>query len=130
MDQITHSVRRASWLAIINECQSRPADVTAKQWLADNGIRTKSYYYWQRKFRAEAYEQMPQLPSAAAETEVTFAELPIPDEICQTKAADINSICTDDCPAAVLKANGFAIELSNNISHDLLAALLREVSHA
>lgn len=91
MDQATHSVRQANWLAIINECQSRPANVTAKQWMADNRIKPKSYYYWLRKFRAQAYEQMPQLPSAAAETEVTFAQLPIPYEIGQPKAADINS---------------------------------------
>ena len=36
---------------IINQCKNRPADITAKQWLADNGISDKSYYYWLRKIR-------------------------------------------------------------------------------
>ena len=30
--------------------------MTVKQWLADNGIKEKSYYYWLRKFRKEAYD--------------------------------------------------------------------------
>jgi len=50
MDQITHDIRRANWLNLI---QQRPASTTIKQWCLDNGIREKSYYYWQRKFRKE-----------------------------------------------------------------------------
>ena len=46
MDQLTHDVRRTNWLDIITECQQRPAGVTAKQWLAENGIKEKAYYYW------------------------------------------------------------------------------------
>ena len=56
MDQSTHDVRRTNWLNIVTRCQERPADVTAKQWLADNGIKEKAYYYWLRKFRKEAYD--------------------------------------------------------------------------
>ena len=58
MDQSTHDVRRTNWLNIIEQCQKRPENMTVKQWLADNGIKEKSYYYWLRKFRKEAYEQM------------------------------------------------------------------------
>lgn len=58
MDQSTHDVRRTNWLNIIEQCQQRPENMTVKQWLADNGIKEKSYYYWLRKFRKEAYEQI------------------------------------------------------------------------
>lgn len=58
MDQSTHEIRRRNWMNIINQCKNRPADITAKQWLADNGISDKSYYYWLRKIRLEAYEQL------------------------------------------------------------------------
>ena len=51
MDQITHDVRSSQWLEIITQCQNRPEGTTAKQWMADNGISEKSYYYWLRKFR-------------------------------------------------------------------------------
>ena len=33
MDSLTHNVRRANWLNIINQCQERPANVTVRQWL-------------------------------------------------------------------------------------------------
>ena len=44
MDQSIHDVRRSNWLNIVNECQQMPANMTVKQWLADNGIKEKSYY--------------------------------------------------------------------------------------
>lgn len=51
MDRITHQVRLANWTKIIEQCNNRPAGTTAKQWLSDNGISDKSYYYWLRKLR-------------------------------------------------------------------------------
>ena len=45
MDQTTHDVRRANWLTIITQCQERAEGVTVKQWLSNNGVNEKSYYY-------------------------------------------------------------------------------------
>lgn len=42
MDSLTHNVRRANWLNIINQCQEQPANVTVRQWLKDNDINEKS----------------------------------------------------------------------------------------
>lgn len=55
MDKITHEVRMAQWKSIIAECLSRPEGQSTKQWLAEKGIHEKTYYYWQRKIRQEAY---------------------------------------------------------------------------
>lgn len=57
MDQLIHTVRRSNWINIIQQCQDRPAGITAKQWLAENGIFEKPYYYWPRKIRREVCEQ-------------------------------------------------------------------------
>lgn len=122
MDQSTHDVRRASWIGIITECQQRPAGVSVRQWLCDNGIKEKAYYYWLRKFRREACEQI-QLPVAASPAEVAFAEFPIPVPAPIRPAACNNTV-------AVIRANGITIEISNSISEPLLCMLLREVSHA
>jgi hypothetical protein len=46
MDYGSHYYRRAHWVKIIQACQNRPSDITAKQWLKDNRISDKSYYYW------------------------------------------------------------------------------------
>lgn len=78
MDQLTHNVRRANWLNIIKQCQERPANVTVRQWLKDNDIKEKSYYYWLRKFRKESYDQM-QLPAATEEpAEVSLLNSQLP----------------------------------------------------
>jgi len=127
MDQITHDVRRENWLNIVTQCQNRQTDVSVKQWLEDNGIKEKAYYYWLRKFRREAYEQM-QLPSVTSKNEVTFAEVPVP--LMHSKPETVSVSCTEYIPAAVIKGNGITIELSNSISETLLTFLLREVYHA
>ena len=78
MDSLTHNVRRANWLNIIDQCQERPANVTVRQWLKDNDINEKSYYYWLRKFRKETYDQM-QIPAVTENTtEISFVELAAP----------------------------------------------------
>lgn len=127
MDQFTHDVRRANWLNIVNQCQSRPSDMSVKEWLAENGIKEKAYYYWLRKFRKEAYNQM-QLPATANTTEIAFAEvtMPVPNAGPDTTSVNV----TDISPTAVVKCNGITIEFSNNISEELLSHLLQEVFHA
>lgn len=57
MDKITHEVRLANWADIIKRCQERPEGQSAKQWIADNGINEKTYYYWQRRVRMELFEK-------------------------------------------------------------------------
>ncbi len=122
MDQSTHDVRRTSWFKVISEYQQRPVNVSVKQWLADNGVKEKAYYYWLRKFRQEACEQI-QLPDAAMPAEVSFAEFPIPVPPPVKPAAANNT-------AAVISANGMTIEISNSISEPLLCLLLQEVAYA
>ena len=58
MDKLTHTIRDSRWKEIILQCQNRPAGMSAKQWIAENQISEKSYYYRLRKFRKEAYERM------------------------------------------------------------------------
>ncbi len=77
MNQFTHDVRRTNWLNIVHQCQNRPSDMSVRQWLAENYVKEKAYYYWLRKFRKEVYDQM-QLPAVPAKTEVAFAEVTMP----------------------------------------------------
>lgn len=126
MDQLTHNVRRANWLNIINQCQERPANVTVRQWLKDNDIKEKSYYYWLRKFRKESYDQM-QLPAAAEEpAEISFVEFTAPasEKVVSTQDS-LNSTTT-----AVIRHGAITLEISNDISEAVLSLLLKEVIHA
>ena len=76
MDQLTHTVRRSNQITIIQQCPDRPAGTTAKQWLAENGISEKSYYYCLRKIRREVCEQEG-LPEATSPSEISFVEIPV-----------------------------------------------------
>lgn len=129
MDQTTHNVRRANWLTIITQCQERPEGISVKQWLSDNGVKEKAYYYWLRKFRKEAYEQV-QLPATNENpgTEIAFAEITMS---AKTASPRIQSPAEPYAPpAAVIRYNGLTIGISNEISDSLLSRILREVSHA
>lgn len=129
MDQITHAVRSSNWKDIIRQCQNRPAGISAKQWMADNQVNEKAYYYWQRKLRKETYNQMNNsslIPALQSNTEVSFAELRIP-EPGKTSSDTIPEIIK---PTAVIRTETMTIALSNDISDNLLLKLLREVSHA
>jgi len=127
MDQPTHDVRRANWLNIVNQCQSRPADMSVEQWLAENDIKEKAYYYWLRKFRKEAYNQM-QLPTVASKTDVTSAEVAMPIVAASIGATPPNA--PHGSTVALIKCSRLTIELSNDISEGLLSRLLQEVAHA
>ena len=105
MDQSTHDVRQTRWLNIITECLQRPASITAKQWLADNGVKEKVYYYWLRKFRREACEQI-QLSAVTAQPEVSFAEFSVPTSNPVKIAESVNVVI-------VISTNGVTLEVYN-----------------
>lgn len=123
MDQITHQVRLANWKKIVEQCNDRPQGTTVKQWLIDNGISDKTYYYWLRRVRQEAYRQMnPALsavPPPPGQQAVTFAEIPVPGHADGSFQAD-----------AMIRTDSMVIGISNSISDNLLAKLLEVAGHA
>ena len=58
MDKEVYEVRLASWKQIVQQCQSRPAGITQKNWLEKHGIQRSQFYYWLRKVRREALAEM------------------------------------------------------------------------
>ena len=122
MDKTTHEVRIANWKSIIEQCQARPERQSARQWLANNGISEKNYYYWQRKVRQEAYAFIsPNVAPAAQPEPVAFAELPFISPKDDQQAFS---------PDAVMRRWQTVLELSNTISDRLLDRLMEVVSHA
>ena len=132
MDQITHNVRGAQWLDIVMQCQNRPEGTTVKQWLSDNGIKEKAYYYWLRKFRKQAYAQMNQSSIAvSASSDISFAEVSFSDQRPTGIAKAPEETHVEAIrPVAVIKNADVTIALTNDISDSLLSRILQEVSHA
>ena len=126
MDKTTHKIRHMHWNEIITQCQNRPEGMNAKQWLQNNSISEKSYYYWLRKLRKNTYEQMQEAVPAPAPDPggQSFAEIPVPVKRMSDDPVGIHS------PAAVIRTAGVAVVLSDGISDRMLEKILREVLHA
>jgi len=127
LDTCTHEVRLNQWKMIIEQCQNRPEGQTARQWLAENGIQEKSYYYWLRKVRKKAYSQLnagnTSLPATQEKGTVTFSEIPMMPQ-------QNPEIPFSFQPAVVMKTSRATVAVSNEVSDWLLTRLLQEVSHA
>ena len=125
MDKITHEIRLANWKAIVEQCNDRPQGTTIKQWLADNDINEKTYYYWLRRVRREVYSQLnTELPSASGQDRpsVSFAEIPM---------EDVEGQYFDPFKAdAVLRSGPLMIGISNSISDRLLEKIMEVAGHA
>lgn len=123
MDKTTHQVRLAQWARIMEACNQRPSGMTAKQWLTDNNISEKSYYYWQRKIR-NALTAASSVPMC--NNEITFAEITNP---CMSNPSDYHY--ADGFSAdAVIKCGTSVIALSNSVSDAMLSKILEVVAYA
>lgn len=109
MDQLTHNVRRSNWINIIRQCQDRPAGTTAKQWLVENDISEKSYYYWLRKIRREVCEQEG-LQEDTNPSALSFVEIPVKTALDTTPVPAVPAAMT---PVAVIRSGRLTLELSN-----------------
>jgi len=79
MDEVTqvkNRFRMEQWMQIIKDCQS--SDLTVKEWCAQNEIKQQSYYYWLKKIRKAACEQLPAIQTEAELSKpVEFAKLQV-----------------------------------------------------
>ena len=127
MDHSTFEVRLASWMEIISQCQARPDGMTARQWLADNNISEKSYYYWLRRVRLNAlgkHESM--LVPATAVPDKESPPMPI-----QLAEIPVSHVCEpNDQPVVVIRTKRATIEIGAGIPDELAAKLMKAVSHA
>lgn len=87
-------------------------------WCKANGISDKSFFYWQRILRNEAYAAAKHLPvpiEAKKETPVTFVEL---------KPTTTPAITHGEFqPDIIIRKKDLVIEVSNNASAELLKHL-------
>ena len=124
MDKSTHEVRSKNWADIISQCQSRPEGQTVKQWLLENNVPEKSYYYWLRKFRKHAYDSIQEIkPPALSDNSspsVAFAEIPVEEIVPRF----------NDGPAITIKTKKLMLEISAAIPAESIVELVKAVAHA
>lgn len=119
MDKTTHQIRCERWLKIINECLA--SGMKKSEWCKANGISDKSFYYWQRILRNEAYidavvtKQVPATVPTSVPQEVPFVEL---------KALSFQETATSAFqPTIIIRQGSMSLEISNHASPELLALL-------
>ncbi|MCR4584814.1 MAG: IS66 family insertion sequence element accessory protein TnpB [Lachnospiraceae bacterium] len=119
MDQITTDVRMAEWTALIRQCQGRPEGQTAKQWLEENGVSAKQYYYWLRKVRQQVFEQKAvQLPTESCRMSSNLALIELPDDEKNTPT-----------PMITIRTKKVSIEITG-ATEELAVKLIKAVRHA
>ena len=126
MDKSIHEIRLAHWKQIIEQCQSRPKEQTAKQWLEEHDIRDKAYYYWLQKIRRTIYDQSVAsgtLPVVSQEQELSFAQMP--DNYLKGYPSSFFFE-----PVAVITTPAATLAVANEVSDHLLNQLVEAVSHA
>lgn len=75
----THNKKLELWIERIRACRS--SGMTVSDWCGANNIGSKSYYYWMRKIKQEAFDSLPiERKSRTSANPLTspFAEMPIP----------------------------------------------------
>ena len=124
MDQCTKAVRLNGWRKVVEACSSMPDGMTVKEWLTENNIGEKAYYYWQRKIRQKAFDDArAALPSVKQETGVSFAELRINGS--SLEHTDQELPIASFQPDVVIRTSSATIALSNTVSDRILSALLK-----
>ena len=113
----THDYKINLWIDRIKECKSSNMTVTA--WCEENDINVKTYYYWMRKIKREAFEKLPaeckaRQPIVAPPAGPSFAEIPIAPMM--TAGA-----------AVVIKINGISIEIQDGASRNTIENTLQAV---
>lgn len=124
MDKTTHEIRLNNWKKIVEECNNRPNGTTVKGWLATNGIKEKTYYYWLRRVRRAAYEQIRYQASGELtvphENQVSYAEITINNTVPAQPAHS----------AATITIGNASIGISDQVSEEFLIKLIRAMKYA
>jgi len=121
MDKITHKVRREQWLGIINECLSSGMSKTA--WCKEHGISDKTFFYWQRKLREDAYISTIESSSLPAVKNISIPAAS-PVDFVELKVSEQDSTATSVFrPDIIIRKNSFSLEISNTASAELLSMI-------
>ena len=114
MDKITHKVRCEQWTNIIKECLASGMPKTT--WCREHGISDKSFFYWQRILREEAY-----LTTLENTLTPAVKENSVPTTTDFVKMTDqTSSSASPFKPDVVIRRGSVSIEISNTATDELL----------
>lgn len=107
------------WTARIRDCRTSGMTITA--WCKENEINPKTYYYWQKKVRIAACEHLPAIQEEA--TPIVPLTNPAPSSVAEITPGSFVQT------TAVLQMGRLRIELTNQISAELLDRIVQVIQH-
>jgi transposase-like protein len=120
--QLTAEYRLAQWAHLVQERAANGMNV--EDFCQSKGISRHAYYYWQRKLRDIACEELAVLQDRAASlSPQRFIEVELPNQSALSPAIDIDSHLRIDTAGLQITAGG-------NYPLDKLLAVLREVARS
>ena len=114
MNKITHKVRCEQWTSIIKECLASGMPKTT--WCREHGISGKSFFYWQRILREEAYLSTlentltPAVKENSVPTTTDFVEIKMTDHT--------SSSASPFKPDVAIRRESVSIEISNTATEE------------
>ncbi len=133
MDQEVNTIRIENWKKLILEANS--CGLPKTEWCKQNGIRTKTFYYWQRKIRRmEAGKilspsEFPELPTGSTPAFVDMTHL------YRERSVPSNRIPEDQpqpafSPQLMLLAGQYRILVGETVGEQTLVTVLRAIRNA
>jgi len=113
MRAVNHQVRVEQWRQVIAECRS--SGLPIKIWCRENAIKSSQYYYWLRVIRNES------LAFVQHESQIlqpAFAAVSVGE-------GSIAGIEQGGNLCAIVKAQGFSVEIQNGANSQTLEQTLR-----
>lgn len=118
MDKLTtasHEFRLSLWTARIKEC--RASGMTVSAWCEQKNIGIKNYYYWMRKIKREAFEEL----SSQSISAVTVSNLPVFSKI------NLSTNESKSRSSVTVHINDFAIDIQDGTSETTILNTLRAI---
>ena len=115
LTKATHEHKINLWTERIRSC--RGSGIPAAKWCEENGINIKTYYYWMRKIKREAFDTISseQVPAIRNNSLPVFSKVEL-----------VGGNNTE--PAMItISINGVNIDINNGASETLIQNTLRAV---
>jgi hypothetical protein len=118
---VAKQVRLQNWSVMINDCQSRPSDMSVDDWCRQNNITKANYYYRLRKVREALLEQV---------DHIQFIELPVPKNVDSSSATSDQQKSLSN-PVAILRGpHDISVEIFSGATPELIGTIIRGFHYA
>lgn len=124
-----HAARLEEWKQRITEC--RASGLTVKEWCAQNGCNTSTYYRWERELLGRIKKSAPEgtnliigSKTMPAVSKQELVEVPVVEEAGPTTTESLFR------PVAIVRACGMEVSLTNAVTPEFMKHLKGLLAYA